>query len=737
MQDVKFEISGTYEKTLFRDEKTGYTIFALHVKRGVENRNAFGTISCIGIIPIYTKGMPLIVSGKWKPNKYNGMTLHIDKISEYIDDREISISYLSTNLCKGIGKQTAEMIVDKYGADIFSFVQRSDAEECLMKIKGMTKEKTETLLYSIKNTIRQRQLFEYIAKFGGSYMSSIKIAEEYGYLAIQSLKSEPYKVGRYGGLSFAICDAIAKECGFTYLNHKRVEALIYEAMYSLTSSGNTYTKLKDIYIEVNKIVQNSAFHEKISSVIIVTYLTIMKNIVIERDINNDKKIYLKSLYYAEKNSLTELNRLNNSSPLPFNESVIEYAEKICNIKYSKSQEEAFNALKTTGVKIITGGPGTGKTTTIKGIIEAYKKLNPLSEVVLCAPTGRAAQRLKESTGHEAFTVHKLLEYKPFGRDVSHKDSSNPINADFIIVDEFSMIDIEIFSILLNAIKNNSLVFFVGDCDQLPSVGPGNVMSDLIKSKKIELYRLEAVFRQGHDSNIIINSQKIRNGETDLTTNAKDFEIIRVDNVSDMKMELKKIVNEYYTKNPFDVQILTSTKKNEVGTVELNEDLQEMLNDSSDKIIYGNLKFKRGDKIIMTQNNYEAGYYNGDMGIIKEIDEDGILLEIDEEEIFLKRKNFEDINLAYAITIHKSQGSEFPLVVITLPKYPYNMLQRNLIFTAITRAKEKVIIITEQDALETAIKKTDIVERKTSLLNRLLNVAVTVIPQRKKEILQLK
>lgn len=735
MNTNNVNINGIYEKTLFRDEKTGFTIFSLRVKRGVENRSMYGTISCCGRIPVYTKGMPLVLSGVWEARKY-GMTFIVDSVKEYINDADVSISYLSTNLCKGIGKQTATAIVNTYGADIFSFVQKDNAISLLKKIKGMTEDKAINLITCIKNTISQRQLFEYIAKFGGSYTSAIKIAEEYGYFSVQNLKTKPYKVGHFGGLNFIICDAIAKECGFTYLDPQRINALIYEALYQLTSSGNTYTTQKELNETIQNIIKYSAFHEKISPIIILTYLTKMNGVIIEKDYNGIKKIYLKQLYYSEKNSVFEINRLNNSSSLPFREEVIEHAEKICNIKYSDLQKQVFNGIKTTGVKIITGGPGTGKTTTIKGVIEAYKELNPLSKFVLCAPTGRAAQRMKESTGYEAFTVHKLLEYRPFGREVSHKDSSNPIDADFIIVDEFSMIDIEIFAILLNAIKDNTIVFLVGDSDQLPSVGPGNVMYDLIKSKKIELYRLESVYRQGEGSSIIINSNKIKNGDIHLVNNEKDFEIITVNNTTELKERLNEIVIINSTGNPYDMQILTSTKKNEVGTIELNEDLQNILNDSSEKIVYGNTTFKKNDKIIMTQNNYEVGYYNGDIGIIIDIDENGMLLSINDEEIYLNRKNFEDISLAYAITIHKSQGSEFPLVIIALPKYPFGMLQRNLIFTAITRAKERVIILTEDDALSTAILKTDIVKRNTGLLERILKLQSEIIPQRKKEIFEL-
>lgn len=729
-------IEGIYEKTLFRNEKSGYTIFSLNVDENIEHRNHYGNITCSAKSPIYAKGMPLKLIGKWNFNKY-GILLEIDKIEEYVDDKEISISYLSTNLCKGIGRKTAELIVDKFGSNIFEFIQKENAVDLLkQEIRGMNEEKAQKLVSSIKSTISQRQIFEYISRFGGTYSAAMKIAEEYGMYSLQRLKENPYKVGSFAGIDFYICDAIAKECNIKPLDEKRINALIYEGMQMVTSKGHTYTTQRELLYYINLIIKNSAYLEKIPSAIILNVITKSKWIVIEKDHNDSAfRIFPKDLWQAETKTVSEINRLCQNETLNFNENIVNKIEKKLDIKYETKQKEAFNILRTTGIKIITGGPGTGKTTTINGIIEAYKILNPYSEVVLCAPTGRAAQRLKESTGHEAFTIHKLLEYKPFGKEISHKDANNPIDANFIIVDEFSMIDIKIMSIFLSAVKNHTLICFVGDTAQLPSVEAGNVMHDLIKSKKVDVFMLDAIFRQNETSNIIINANKIKNGQTDLVT-GDDFEIYHLENEIDVLTQLQCISEEIDYTDKFATQILSSTKKHEIGTYSLNKNMQSLINDSSKKMVFGNNVFRENDKIIMTQNNYTSGYYNGDIGTIIEICDDCLKLLINEEIVTLTRKDYTDINLAYAITIHKSQGSEFPVVIIVLPKRPRNMLERNLIFTAITRAKDKVIILTENNALEQSIIINNLTHRKTRLYERLIDINIDLIPQRKNTVFHL-
>ena len=386
-------------------------------------------------------------------------------------------------------------------------------------------------------------------------------------------------------------------------------------------------------------------------------------------------------------------------------------------------------MKSTGVKILIGDPGTGKTTTIKTIIKGFLYMKPNAKIELAAPTGRASQRLAEATGYPANTVHKLLELKPFQKksDICLcKNETNPIDADLLIVDEFSMVDIELLSLLLNAIKNNTLVIFVGDENQLESVGDGNVLHDLIMSKKFETFKLKEIFRQNTSkkSNIITNGQKIIKGNSDFET-GNDFKIFKTCNSS---MTEKNVVEIFKTalKNNIDIndiQFITSNRKKINGTNELNKKLQEIYqkDKNNDFMYYGVNKFYVNDKVIMEHNNYDLGYFNGDIGYITKITELNVFINLGDKTISLSKHNMEDVSLAYAITVHKSQGSEYNISVIVLPEQPVLLLTRNLVNTAITRSKKMSILINEKNALDTAASNKYKVNRKTSLKLRLENL----------------
>jgi ATP-dependent exoDNAse (exonuclease V) alpha subunit len=674
----------------------------------------------------------------------------------------------------------------------------------------LNKEKADKLIESINNTIMQKHVFEYIVKFGGSISSAIKIVNRYGQFSLQRLKNNPYEVGMAGSLDFYICDSIAKECGISAYSDMRIQALINEAFNLITQNGDTYTTQSALYETIDSIVKNSFFDVKISKYMILPILCSSENIVIEYDEDNDKnfRIFPKYLYRDEQSILSSIKRLDVKKDLDFDVSYVDEIEIIYDINYEKWQKEAFNLLKTSGIKILTGGPGTGKTTVIDGILKVYNRMYPNKKIVLCAPTGRAAQKMKESTSHEALTIHKVLDYQPYGNEAVYKNALNPINADFIIVDEFSMVDTSLMSILLNAIKPGSLILFVGDIDQLPSVGPGNVMRDLLKSEKIETYHLKTIFRQSENSNIIKNANKINKGNIDLST-GNDFEIYKFNE----KKEIIDFLSEYIKKEKDldldEFQILSPIKNSIIGVDEINILAQkefntkelvlnvseqmlsikplvdvdniyyryykrkdeppsfikydepffidygiwqfeffyekdneksrvykdilkiqtlEMTKKALSKINYGKFEFRKYDKIIMTQNNYEEGYYNGDIGKIVDIHEKYIEVLINNEYKVIKQANWNDMELAYAITIHKSQGSEYNTVVVVLPSDIPKMLKRNLIFTAITRAKNKVIILAESDGLERSILNNQTNIRNTYLYERLVDKKTKILPQ---------
>lgn len=724
IHETYVEIVGTYENTINRNEKNGWTRFTIRSKDECLYRNRYGSILCVGNIPHYNKGMPLKLTGVWETNNY-GTFLNVSHVKESSDNETVTIEYL-TGLIPGLGKNTAIKIVKEFGADIFSFVQTKDAEN---KIKELLPNiNAEKLLYAIKNNIEQRKIYEYIVKYGGSYPTAVKISKNYGKNALTKLKNNPYKIGLPNGLSVEICDTIAFNEGMFIYDKKRIDSLVYEAILSLGLSGHTYVTLKMIYDRINYLTKNSVYGESIPAVIIAKSISSHKKIVMEK--GDPIRIYSKTNWIYETAICQHVNRLINSSiNNPYREEYISEIEAKLNITYGKKQREAFSLLKTTGIKILTGGPGTGKTTEIRGFIKLYEKMYPNNKIALCAPTGRAAQRASEATGIPALTIHRLLEFTPFGKDYNHKTLADPIDADMIIVDEVSMADNEIMAKLLGAIKNQSLVILVGDENQLESVGPGNILHDFISSDKIEVCRLDEIYRQEYDSLIINNGRKINKGNVCLSS-GEEFEIYSVKSPEEAKKKLIENIKKYHkSEDLYYTHILTPVKKTMLGVYEINKIMQDILNNRKEKLDYGFTSFKIGDKIMMLRNNYEKGYFNGDIGVVKEINENGLKIVLNNGPIQIEREDLEDIMLCYASSVHKSQGSEFPVTIVILPENPSIMLKRRILYTAITRAKEKVIIIAVNNALRTAIWNKKEYKRNTGLYEKLKNLNYELIPQR--------
>jgi len=370
---------------------------------------------------------------------------------------------------------------------------------------------------------------------------------------------------------------------------------------------------------------------------------------------------------------------------------------------------------------VTGGPGTGKTTTINGILSAYEKQNPNKVIRLCAPTGRAAQRMTESTGREAVTIHRLLEYKPYGNEVTYKNANDKLEADLIVVDEASMLDMEFASIFFSAVPTGALVLIVGDIHQLPSVGPGDVLHDMISPGMIPTVQLTTVYRQGSHSPIIQNAIRIHQGIIAFMEN-EEYQTYITYSQTELARKIIACAVSMHNKNiPFETQILCPSHKGEAGVGMLNTALQSLLNPGRQglkELKYGNTIYRSGDKVILLNNNYQNGYFNGDIGIIKDISDAGIHLNIFGSEIIIAKTEIDDLGLAYAMTIHKSQGSEFKNIIVSLPMSPKSMLKRNLLYTAITRAKKTVIVVTEKQAVSIAVKTCETGKRNSRLALRI-------------------
>lgn len=701
-------IDGIYVSTKYRNEQTGYTKFGF--KYFGEAKDWY-VISVVAYIPVYTKDMPLEIEGEFTSKNI----FQASRVIEKINDNDISVAYLSNKNFCGIGPKKAKAIVDTLGPDIFSLVESDDVLEKLTSVKGITNTIASDLIFKIRNTILQRKLFELFFKYKGSVLPAAKLIARYKNNALKVLEDNPYLVCTQFDVSFYTADAIAKDLNFSYIDKKRIEALSYEALKMASNQGHCFLFQEEFYKNIQYVIKNSMFHDNIPFTYILAILIKCNWLKIEAE-DGVLRFFLKHLYFSECEVVRHINRINKTKiNLKFNENIIDEIEKKYDIKYHKLQKQSFDILKDSGIKILTGGPGTGKTTVLNGLVEAFKILNPGKSVALCSPTGRAAQRIKEQTSLEAFTVHKLLDIKPFDNIAEIRNSINTINADFVIVDEFSMIDIEVMSLLLNAIQNKTLVLFVGDVDQLPSVGPGNVMRDLIKSSSVPTFKLSNIYRQTSGSLIIDNANKVISEHKNILENKDSFSIIRLSSKETFDEKIKEIYENNKDFNVSNTQVLSTVKKDDGGVNNLNKILQKIFIPETTENF---TNFRIHDKIIINKNDYNLGVFNGDLGFIKSITNIGIYLDINGEDFFIPNTEIDILSLAYAITVHKSQGSEFENVILVLPDKPDIMLQRNLLYTAITRAKKKIIILTKRNSFFRAIEKNDTIIRNTTLEQRL-------------------
>lgn len=738
-EPIRINIHGTFSKTLKRNAYSGSSIFILDVSdilKVKEQCSDLGkSIICFGNIPDYKQYTPLYIEGVVTKNE-RGVAVNCTNILEETWDLLSAANYIE-HLCSGIGEKTSMEIAKMCNGDIFGYVKTHSVND-LSEEAGIPIEKAAILFDNIKNTGMQREIFNLLHPHGGTWSIANKIANKYNVAALDELHTNPYAVGFECGLSFDLVDRFAKSIGVNATDSKRLSHILNYALLKGEQSGHTFLYTTELCKLANRIVKKSAYSETIPSALLIDVLEQDDTFVIDYDSCGSEGVYSKRMYDAECDVANHLARLMAGAiPLNYDDKIVEWAEKSCNITYAPEQRKCFELIRKSGVAIVTGGPGTGKTTCINGVISAYEKLNPKAVIKLCAPTGRAAQRMTESTGRESVTIHRLLDYKPFGNEIVHKGASDPIEADLIVVDETSMLDAELASIFLSAVPSGALVLFVGDINQLPSVSAGDVLRDMLVSNVIPSVSLVTVYRQGLQSAIVQNANRIKNGVTALLldddrallnpneTYEKDYEFgsFGCERETLKNVALNYTLKLYDCENPFNTQILCPTHKGDTGVASLNKAMQELVNPKSrysKELNYGSKVYRTGDKIVMLSNNYNIGYYNGDIGIIKDIDGNEITVGIGKEEIILGPDEFEDLSLAYAMTIHKSQGSEFPNVIVVLPDEPQSMLKRNLLYTAITRAKKKVIVAGVSGTVYKSIITTDTGLRNSRLSERIVD-----------------
>lgn len=714
------KIEGIVTNIIYRNEDNGYNIIV------VETSDS--DITCVGTMPFFDEGDNVEVTG--------GLVYH-DKYGEQINvssikllkpsGRDAIVTYLANANIKGIGKKTAAQIYNKFGEESIDIVY-NDPEK-LKSITGIGKKKIEDIKLTTEETKDSRNTMLYLQSLSISYNLSMKIYKLYGEDTIDIIKTNPYRlVDDISGVGFTMADNIARNMQISSNSSFRISAGISHTLnYESEFNGHTAIKIDYLTYKVANLlrVKNDDIIEQINKDTLAGKLYI---VIIE----DEKFVYKKSLYKAEKYIAMALKQKKDST-YNFDVSIDEDLSV-----FSEQQQIAINEAFKNMVMVITGGPGTGKTT----IINAIKKIlnnNNLSYAML-APTGRAAKRIQESTGDEAYTIHRLLGIKP-DEALAEYNEENPIEKDYIIVDEMSMVDIYLMKTLLSAIAPETALIMVGDSNQLPSVGPGNVLADIINTD-IKTIKLKKIFRQGLESNIIVNAHKINNGEYPiLNESGKDFFFIEA-NPNNFNDVLANLVNnrlpKFYGLDKIkDIQILCPSKKTPWGATNINENIQNVLNPSKEALKINDKVYKLNDKVMQVRNNYDLvaenaltdaeGVYNGDIGFINQIDKEDEKLEVefyDGSVVTYKKEDIRDLDLSYAITIHKSQGSEFDCVIIPMMQVAPMLLTRNLLYTGVTRAKKLVILVGEKRIIKQMVNNNTSNKRCTNLsywINEMENI----------------
>lgn len=732
------EIEGLVDNIVYQNDENGYVVAKL--------KNKEEAITIVGYIPYLSEGQSLRLSGEWISHPEYGQQFKVKSSEELLPDSVNGIErYLASGIIIGIGPITAKKIVEKFGEKTLEILDKNI--ERLKEIEGIGDKKISVINESFSKQHEIRSIMIFMQNYGITPNQCGKIYKKFGSDSIKVVKENPYIITEeISGIGFKTADKIARSLGVDANSTFRIESGIKYIINQFCAMGNTYMpKAKLIKSGVDILSVSSQEIEQ------GIYSCALEGKIKVENVEEETCIFTLPYYYSELGVTKGILKLTLDEYLDLQidvETEIREFEKSNNVKFADSQKEAINGAFYNGVEIITGGPGTGKTTIINCITEIFERAN--LKVMLAAPTGRAAKRMTEATGREAKTIHRLLEMGISDDEniMFSKGESTPLECDVLIVDEASMIDIMLMHNLLKALTKGTRLIIVGDVDQLPSVGPGTVLKDFIESKFIKVIRLKEIFRQSKESMIIVNAHKINDGEMPII-NAKDndFYFIKHEDQNTILQTLIALIqkrlpsfNKNWDPNK-NIQILSPMRKGTLGVSNLNLKLQEILNpESKDKKEkeYKDVVFRVGDKVMQTKNNYSlkwirisgegesegVGIFNGDVGYIENINEDENTITIifdDERKVIYDNIYIDEIDLAYAITIHKSQGSEFPVVVIPVFMGPPMLMNRNLLYTGITRAKQMVVLVGSTRSLKYMINNNKGFDRYSMLKWRITDI----------------
>lgn len=724
-------LEGTLESITYRNDKNSYTVARLLTEDGM--------MTIVGYFSYQPIGAQMKVSGDIVYHDKYGEQFQVKRLlssdTNYSNSME---AYLKSGAVAHIGPVLADRIIKKFGDDTYDIFKENP--ERLLEVEGIGKKTYEKIMDSFNDQIDLRDVMIELANLGISTELGHKLFSKYGDGVLEIIKKNPYKLTEGNiGIGFKTADQIAMDSGVKENDVNRIEAALVYNLNRSVDEGNIYLPLEELIMktsnylklnpeEIRRGIDQFATNRKISL----------------QNFGGELRAYISDYFFNENYIALKLSELNNKDRTQRDLIDIDFriknVEDLDNIKFGEKQKLAIKTAFQKRVLIITGGPGTGKTTTLKSILRIAEEIG--ISYALAAPTGRAAKRMEEATGKEAKTIHRLLEYQFNGEYMEfNRNSENPLEQDMIILDEMSMVDTTLFADLLKAVKDDVRIIMLGDINQIPPVGAGNVLEDLIRSKEFAIVELDTIFRQKEDSFIISNAHLINNGYMPICNKGNsDFFYIKSENEINTVNTIKELVtkrlpNYYGIDSLKDIQVLAPMKRGVSGIDNLNYEIQNSINPpdfSKGEIVHRNNVFRLGDKVMQTKNNYQVqwkaytedrivfdtgeGVYNGDIGFITEVDtfENTLVVSFDEKEVEYNEDNLDELTLAYAITIHKSQGSEFPAVIIPLHYAPDILANRNLIYTGVTRARQLVVLVGKAARLDRMIKNDYITKRYTSL-----------------------
>lgn len=702
------------ERITFQNAENGYSVMKVKVK-GYDD-----LVTLVGNLLEVPAGAVLLCEGEWRVDKRYGQQFQCETWEEVMPATAYGIEkYLGSGLVKGIGPKFAKLIVGHFGTDTIEVIE-TDIER-LYEVPGISKKRVEKIRESWEKQKDIKNVMLFLQGFGVSTAYAAKIYRQYGKESIDNVKENPYRLADdIWGIGFKTADGIARKMGYEMNDERRLRSGLIYTLNQLADEGHCYAEEEQLIATAKQLLE--ADEECIR--------TAMTHAIETEDLMLDgTAIYLPPFYYAECGTANRLNTLvhtKEAGSIFTARFDLAKLQRETGIEYDEVQVEAIRQAIASKVMVLTGGPGTGKTTTTKAIIAALQSAG--MRILLAAPTGRAAKRMSEATGMEAKTIHRLLEYNP--QDGYKRNDENPLEGDALIVDECSMIDIILMNNLTKALPTTMRLVLVGDIDQLPSVGAGNVLRDIIDSGVIPVVRLTRIFRQAQSSRIVMSAHSINRGCFPDISNGQhtDFFFMKQEEPEKVAETIVSLVRDRlpkaYRQPNANIQVLTPMQRGVVGAANLNVALQQALNHNTAALVRGGYTFKEGDRVMQLRNNYDKDVYNGDLGYVRSVDmeERTLTVDFDGQMVEYEASELDELTLAYATTIHKSQGSEYPIVVMPVLMTHYVMLQRNLIYTGITRAKKICVLVGQTKALAYAIHNMKVLKRNTRLKERLAPVA---------------